>query len=69
MICDYQTNKVYWAEGIKGYPKVAENLLCALYKEGIEKSSLPSRNGAKAGRAQVQRFRYDNHEGLRFVLN
>ena len=27
MICDYQTNKVYLAEGIKGYPKVAENLL------------------------------------------
>lgn len=36
MICDYQTNKVYLAEGIKGYPKVAENLLYALYKEGIE---------------------------------
>ena len=29
MICDYQTNKVYLAEGIKGYPKVAENLLYA----------------------------------------
>ena len=26
MICDYQTNKVYLAEGIKGYPKVAEYL-------------------------------------------
>jgi len=26
MICDYQTNKVYLAEGIKGYPKVAEGL-------------------------------------------
>ena len=25
MIQDYQTNKVYLAEGIKGYPKVAEN--------------------------------------------
>ena len=36
MICDYQTNKVYLAEGIKGYPKVAERLLFALYNEGIE---------------------------------
>ncbi len=41
MICDYQTNKVYLAEGIKGYPKVAENLLYALYKEGIETEYLP----------------------------
>ena len=41
MICDYQTNKVYLAEGIKGYTKVAENLLCALYKEGIETEYLP----------------------------
>ena len=41
MICDYQTNKVYLAEGIKGYPKVAENLLCALYKEGVETEYLP----------------------------
>ena len=31
MICDYQTNKVYLAQGIKGYPKVAKNLLYALY--------------------------------------
>ena len=35
MICDYQTNKVYLAEGIKGYPRVAENLLNALCTEGI----------------------------------
>ena len=42
MICDYQTNKVYLAEGIKGYPKVAENLLYALYKEGIETEYLPT---------------------------
>lgn len=41
MICDYQTNKVYLAEGIKGYPRVAENLLNALYKEGIETEYLP----------------------------
>lgn len=41
MICDYQTNKVHLAEGIKGYPKVAENLLCALNKEGIETEYLP----------------------------
>ena len=27
MICDYQTNKVYLAEGIKGYPKVAKRPL------------------------------------------
>ena len=43
MICDYQTNKVYLAEGIKGYPRVAENLLNALYKEGIETEYLPFR--------------------------
>lgn len=41
MICDYQTNKVYLAEGIKGYPKVAENLLFALYKVGVEIEYLP----------------------------
>lgn len=41
MICDYQTNKVYLAEGIKGYPKVAENLLRALYDEGIVMDYLP----------------------------
>ena len=23
----------------------------------------------EGARAQVQRFRYDNHEGLRFILN
>ena len=43
MICDYQTNKVYLAEGIKGYPKVAENLLNALCTEGIETDYLPFR--------------------------
>ena len=31
MICDYQTNKVYLAEGIKHYETVAHNLLQALY--------------------------------------
>jgi len=43
MICDYQTNKVYLAEGIKGYPRVAENLLNALYTDGIETEYLPFR--------------------------
>ena len=47
MICDYQTNKVYLAEGIKGYPKVAENLLYALYKEGIETEYLPDSKSKK----------------------
>lgn len=47
MICDYQTNKVYLAEGIKGYPKVAENLLYALYKEGIETEYLPHSKSKK----------------------
>ena len=47
MICDYQTNKVYLAEGIKGYPKVAENLLYALYKEGVETEYLPHSNSKK----------------------
>ena len=32
---------MYLAEGIKGYPKVAENLLYALYKEGVESEYLP----------------------------
>ena len=36
MICDYQANKVYLAEGIKHYETVAHNLLLALYNEGIE---------------------------------
>lgn len=36
MICDYQTNKVYLAEGIRHYETVAHNLLWALYNEGIE---------------------------------
>lgn len=47
MICDYQTNKVFLAEGIKGYPKVAENLLYALYKEGIETGYLPHSKSKK----------------------
>jgi len=47
MICDYQTNKVYLAEGIKGYPKVAENLLYALYKEGVETEYLPHSKSKK----------------------
>lgn len=47
MICDYQTNKVYLAEGIKGYPKVAENLLYALCKEGIETEYLPHSKSKK----------------------
>ena len=47
MICDYQTNKVYLAEGIKGYPKVAENLLYAQYKEGIETEYLPHSKSKK----------------------
>lgn len=41
MICDYQTNKVYLAEGIKGYEKVAERLLMRLYDEGIHMDYLP----------------------------
>lgn len=41
MICDYQTNKVYLAEGIKGYPKVAEGLLRALCNEGVDTDYLP----------------------------
>lgn len=40
-------NKVYLAEGIKGYPKVAENLLYALYKEGIETEYLPHSKSKK----------------------
>ena len=47
MICDYQTNTVYLAEGIKGYPKVAENLLYALYKEDIETEYLPHSKSKK----------------------
>lgn len=47
MINDYQTNKVYLAEGIKGYPKVAERLLWALYTEGIEEEYLPHTKSVK----------------------
>jgi hypothetical protein len=54
MICDYQTNKVYLAQGIKGYPKVAENLLYALYKEGIETEYLPhSKPRSTCGRGTI----------------
>ena len=35
------------AEGIKGYPKVAENLLYALYKEDIETEYLPHSKSKK----------------------
>ena len=38
---------MYLAEGIKGYPKVAENLLYALYKEGIETEYLPHSKSKK----------------------
>lgn len=41
MITDSETNKVYLAEGIKGYPKVAEKLLWTLYEEGIDMDYLP----------------------------
>lgn len=41
MICDYQTNKVYLAEGINGYPMVAKRLLMALYDERIQTEYLP----------------------------
>lgn len=44
MICDYQTDKVYLADGIKGYPKVAERLLFALYSEGIKTEYFGTRN-------------------------
>lgn len=54
MICDYQTNKVYLAEGIKGYPKVAENLLNALYKEGIETEYLPHSKSKKHVWARIE---------------
>lgn len=47
MICDYQTNKVYLAEGIKGYEKVEERLLWALYDEGIETEYLPCSKSKK----------------------
>lgn len=47
MINDYQTDKVYLAEGIKGYPKVAERLLWALYTEGIEEEYLPHTKSVK----------------------
>ena len=47
MICDYDTDKVYLAEGIKGYPKVAENLLMALYDEGVSTDYLPHSKSKK----------------------
>ena len=47
MICDYQTNKVYLAEGIKHYETVAHNLLQALYNEGIEAEFLRHTDSSK----------------------
>lgn len=41
MICDDQTNSVFLAEGIKGYPRVAEKLLWALFSEGVQTDYLP----------------------------
>lgn len=35
MICDFETNKVYLAEGIKHNETVANNLLMTLYNEGV----------------------------------
>ena len=41
MICDSDTNKVYLAEGIKGYEKVAGRLLLSLCDERIRTDYLP----------------------------
>ena len=41
MICDKDTNKVFLAEGIKGYEKVAAQLLMKLCDEEIPVEYLP----------------------------
>ena len=47
MICDKDTNKVYLAEGIKGYEKVAANLLMKLCDEEIPLEYLPGSKSKK----------------------
>ena len=47
MIQDYQSNKVYLAEGLKNYVPVYMNLLEALSAEGISVSSIPRTKSAK----------------------
>ena len=47
MICDYQTNKVYLAEGLKHYMPICMNLLNALLAEGISIGFLPRTKSAK----------------------
>lgn len=47
MICDYQTNKVYLADGIRHYMPMCWNLINALEKEGIAFSFLPKTESEK----------------------
>lgn len=47
MICDWNTDKVYLAEGIKGYEKLAESLLMKLYNEGVDTEYLPRTKSKK----------------------
>ncbi len=47
MICDYQTNKVYLADGIRHYMPMCWNLINALEKEGIAFSFLPKTGSEK----------------------
>lgn len=47
MICDYQTNKVYLADGLRHYMPMCLNLINALEKEGIAFSFLPRTESKK----------------------
>lgn len=47
MVQDYQTDKVYLAEGLKNYQPVYQNLLEALGAEGIGVSTIPRTESAK----------------------
>ena len=70
MICDYQTNKVYLAEGIKGYPRVAENLLWALNKEGVRTDYLPlSKSRKHVWARDYMPIQLEENKFLQYVYN
>jgi len=70
MICDYQTNKVYLAEGIKGYPKVAEKLLMALCDERIDTDYLPRSKSRKHVWARdYMPIQIDEGRFLQYIFN
>ena len=70
MICDHQTNKVYLAEGIKGYPKTAEGLLRALWDEQVEVEYLPFSQSKKHVWARdYMPIQLDEGRFLKYIYN